>query len=182
MIWPRLLATVFSISPRLIAVVLPSLLGLLLLFGLPAFELPWQGEKAYRLQWSELMPQQAQAEIIPRGVVQHDGLAQTPWSQELFATVAELDGRRVEISGFMVPLTLSGEQVSEFLLVPYAGACIHVPPPPPNQIIFVQSEEPVELTGLIESVKVTGTLRAEEVWLEMAPVAYTLEAESAERG
>jgi len=48
-----------------------------------------------------------------------------------------LDGRKVRIPGFMVPLEDSAEQASEFLLVPYAGACIHVPPPPPNQIVHV---------------------------------------------
>ncbi len=48
-----------------------------------------------------------------------------------------LDGQPVKIPGFMVPLDDAATYVREFLLVPYAGACIHVPPPPPNQIVYV---------------------------------------------
>lgn len=51
--------------------------------------------------------------------------------------LAGLDGQPVKIPGFMVPLDDSATSVSEFLLVPFAGACIHVPPPPPNQIVHV---------------------------------------------
>jgi len=77
--------------------------------------------------------------------------------------VKELDGQLVRIPGYFLPLEVSGTKVTEFLLVPYVGACIHVPPPPPNQIIYVKAEqykgydnkkifEPVWVTGII-SVK-----------------------------
>jgi len=49
-----------------------------------------------------------------------------------------LDGKQVKIPGYMVPLEDDSEIVSEFLLVPYVGACIHTPPPPPNQIVQVK--------------------------------------------
>lgn len=49
-----------------------------------------------------------------------------------------LDGKMVRIPGYMVPLEDDSEVVSEFLLVPYVGACIHTPPPPPNQIVQVK--------------------------------------------
>jgi hypothetical protein len=49
-----------------------------------------------------------------------------------------LDGKVVRIPGYMVPLEDESEIVSEFLLVPYVGACIHTPPPPPNQIVEVK--------------------------------------------
>jgi len=49
-----------------------------------------------------------------------------------------LDGKLVRIPGYMVPLEDDSEIVSEFLLVPYVGACIHTPPPPPNQIVQVK--------------------------------------------
>jgi hypothetical protein len=79
------------------------------------------------------------------------------------AIVDELDGRRVRIPGYLLPLDISGAKVTEFLLVPYIGACIHVPPPPPNQIVYVKVAEnngyvqkkmfdPVWVTGVI-SVK-----------------------------
>jgi len=52
--------------------------------------------------------------------------------------VSALGGRRVRIAGFLVPLEDEASLVSEFLLVPYFGACIHLPPPPPNQMIYVK--------------------------------------------
>jgi hypothetical protein len=51
-----------------------------------------------------------------------------------------LDGKIVKIPGYMVPLEDDSEIVTEFLLVPYVGACIHTPPPPPNQIVQVKMQ------------------------------------------
>ena len=53
----------------------------------------------------------------------------------------DLDGQQVELSGYLLPLDFSGKSVSEFLLVPYVGACIHTPPPP-NQIVHAVSKVP----------------------------------------
>src|SRR6187399_1445007 len=50
----------------------------------------------------------------------------------------KVDGKKVKVPGFMVPLEDEEEMVTEFLLVPYVGACIHTPPPPPNQIVLVR--------------------------------------------
>ena len=52
----------------------------------------------------------------------------------------EIDGKIVKIPGFMVPLEDESDDISEFLLVPYQGACVHTPPPPPNQIVEVKME------------------------------------------
>ena len=59
-----------------------------------------------------------------------------------------LDGKMVRIPGYMVPLEDESEIVSDFLLVPYVGACIHTPPPPPNQIVEVkmQSQKKVKMS------------------------------------
>ncbi len=54
------------------------------------------------------------------------------------AVVEELDGQSIRIAGYLLPLEASGDKVTEFLLVPFIGACIHVPPPPPNQIVHVK--------------------------------------------
>ena len=54
------------------------------------------------------------------------------------AVVEELDGQNIRIAGYLLPLEASGGKVTEFLLVPYIGACIHAPPPPPNQIVHVK--------------------------------------------
>lgn len=62
-------------------------------------------------------------------------------SGEVPPDLAALDGQAVKIAGFMVPLDDMAETAAEFLLVPYAGACIHVPPPPANQIVHVMMGE-----------------------------------------
>lgn len=51
-----------------------------------------------------------------------------------------LDGKSVRIPGFMVPLEDNIKKVTVFLLVPSPQACIHVPPPPPNQMVLVEMD------------------------------------------
>jgi hypothetical protein len=58
----------------------------------------------------------------------------------------------------MLPLEFDGQQVSEFLLVPTVGACIHIPPPPPNQIVHVKLEQSVPFDGLFKPVWLSGDL------------------------
>ena len=53
--------------------------------------------------------------------------------------VARMDGKRIRVAGYMVPLDASSAGTNEFLLVPYYGACIHVPPPPPHQMVHVRT-------------------------------------------
>jgi len=69
-----------------------------------------------------------------------------------------LNGQTVRLPGYLLPLEFSGKQVSEFLLVPWVGACIHTPPPPPNQIVHVKPEKPVEMSGMFAPVWVTGQM------------------------
>ena len=74
--------------------------------------------------------------------------------------VDALDGQDVEIPGYALPLEYSGTEISEFLLVPYVGACIHVPPPPANQIVYVRFPEGFESVGLFTPVLVAGRISA----------------------
>ena len=74
------------------------------------------------------------------------------------AVNAALDGQIVRIPGYLLPLEFSGKQVSEFLLVPWVGACIHTPPPPPNQIVHVKADKPFDFGGLFAPVWVTGRM------------------------
>ncbi len=73
----------------------------------------------------------------------------------------ELAGMDVRIPGYVIPLEFSGTKVTEFLLVPYNGACIHTPPPPANQIIYVTLERGTALDGLFIAVWVEGRLGIE---------------------
>ena len=73
--------------------------------------------------------------------------------------VAALDGQRVRIAGYVVPLDDDARILSEFLLVPWAGACVHTPPPPPNQMIYVKMTRGQNAqAALMDAVWVEGAL------------------------
>lgn len=88
-----------------------------------------------------------------------------------------LDGARIRIPGFVIPLERAGGKVSEFLLVPYFGACIHTPPPPSNQIIHVRAAKPAISMRTMDTMWVSGTLHAGKVDTEMGQAGYRLSAE-----
>lgn len=92
-------------------------------------------------------------------------------------TEARLHGRRVGIAGFVVPLDASGRGLREFLLVPHHGACIHVPPPPANQIIHVRLAASVSGVGSMDAVHVEGRLRVTVTETDLARSGYSLDAE-----
>ena len=92
--------------------------------------------------------------------------------------VPELDGQTVRLPGFVVPLDFEGQEVSEFLLVPYFGACIHTPPPPANQIVFVRSAKPYPLSALSAPVWVVGKLSTQAVYNDIGDAGYTMQADS----
>ncbi len=91
-------------------------------------------------------------------------------------TLQKLDGKEVRVPGFVVPLDDFMEDGAEFLLVPYYGACVHTPPPPPNQIIFVQmaGKKSVKLT-LFDAVWMHGKLKIATVESPYGTVGFTLE-------
>jgi hypothetical protein len=88
--------------------------------------------------------------------------------------IQSLSGKLVKIPGFVVPLEGDNETSSEFLLVPYFGACIHVPPPPANQIVYVQFATAVPIDDLYDAVWVTGTLTTTGWKGDLATVGYSL--------
>jgi hypothetical protein len=81
------------------------------------------------------------------------------------AIVEQLNGQRVRIPGYLLPLEMSDTKVKEFLLVPYIGACIHVPPPPPNQIVHVNivQKEGYKIKTMYEPVWVSGEIFAKSM-------------------
>lgn len=96
-----------------------------------------------------------------------------------FDTVPELDGKLIKMPGYAVPFDFSkNAEVKEFLLVPYFGACIHSPPPPPNQTVFVKLAKPVKLKDLSQAVWVEGIMRTASQYNDLGNTAYTLEARS----
>ena len=94
--------------------------------------------------------------------------------------VESLGGKRVHIGGYVVPLNFDATRVTDFLLVPFVGACIHVPPPPANQIIYVKIEQGFDVQGTFDPVWVTGTLKVAPTFTDLADAGYSLEAEKVE--
>lgn len=90
------------------------------------------------------------------------------------------DGKRVKIPGFVVPLEGTETLTTEFLLVPYFGACIHVPPPPSNQIVYVKFEKGIPIDNIYDAIWVTGTLSTDGWQGDIASVGYRLSGESIE--
>ena len=77
------------------------------------------------------------------------------------SVVEELNGENIRMPGYVLPIEFDGQKVTEFFLVPYVGACIHVPPPPPNQMVYVSSNAGIETKGLFDPVWVEGTISTE---------------------
>lgn len=92
--------------------------------------------------------------------------------------VRELVGTNIRIPGYIIPLDYNGEGVKELILVPYVGACIHVPPPPPNQLILVRVEQSYNPREMFEPVYVSGVLGILEEETDLAEVGYSLQADA----
>lgn len=89
--------------------------------------------------------------------------------------VAKYDGQAVRLAGFVVPLEFDDDYViTEFFLVPFFGACIHVPPPPPNQIIYVKYPKGFTMEALYNPIWVSGVLSASLMENDVAISAYSL--------
>ena len=154
----------------------------LLFVALPMLE---AGAAARALRWPELIPAALADVPLTPPPVAHSGFGATleqlsPWGDLPMSAllVGELDGAEVTISGFVVPLDLAeDDRVREFLLVPYFGACVHVPPPPPNQVIHVTSAEGLEIDRIYEAWSITGRLRVEASESALASAGYAIAAD-----
>lgn len=88
-----------------------------------------------------------------------------------------IQNEKIVISGFIVPLDSSDSStIEEFLLVPYFGACIHVPPPPSNQVIHVVPAQPLKGFQMMEPVTVTGDLRPSRIDTPYGSAGYEMQA------
>ena len=96
-------------------------------------------------------------------------------------TEASLDGTRIKLPGYLVPLEESAAGHTEFLLVPYFGACIHSPPPPANQIVLVVPAKPAAGYRSMDTVWVSGVLKATRTDSPMGSSGYRLESALVER-
>lgn len=132
-------------------------------------------EEVREADWLELMPKdEVEALMNAQASVAMDHTLRGQQTGT-FNTVPGLDGQKIKLAGYIVPSqTTEDGQLQEFFLVPYFGACIHVPPPPPNQIILARLEKPIPMTEIYDAFWITGTLKVEKTESEIAATAYTM--------
>lgn len=152
---------------------------------------PALGAEPRTLGWEELLPE-GEIERLEEMLAQQSDMplfGHSPYDDAMggggaaqigtFNTVEELDGALVRIPGFVLPFEYaSSGKISEFLLVPYFGACIHVPPPPPNQMVYVKAEKPVDVGKVWDPIYAVGVLRTTSHINDVGSAAYTLELHS----
>lgn len=92
--------------------------------------------------------------------------------------VEAMNGVKGKLGGYIVPLNVDANgRMIDMFLVPYFGACIHMPPPPPNQIIYIKPKEPMPMTEIWDAYWIHGTLRTKREHNGTATAAYTMEME-----
>ena len=140
---------------------------------------------ARELDWDELLPRDARARFSggppppTHDTLGEGGLA----AQQVmdFSVNKALDGALIKIPGFIVPLDVGKDGlVTDFFLVPYFGACIHVPPPPPNQIVHVRISKGIALDSIYEAYWITGRMKVVKKSTRLGASAYQLAASNVE--
>lgn len=163
-----------------------------------------QGADGYRtVEWTELMPREDLRALINPPVSLNDIVDGSPedqiasdmqlalelasdsrYQQALVSTqiVPAFDGQAVRLPGYIVPLEFGDDQqeVTRFFLVPYFGACIHMPPPPPNQIVYAEYEQGFTLESLYDPFWISGTLSTQLIENDTATAAYSITVEQLE--
>ncbi|WP_028115658.1 DUF3299 domain-containing protein [Ferrimonas senticii] len=143
-----------------------------------------------QLDWPQLMPEAERN--LPPPMINHgldpmgdsmapfDPLAAANIGQPYGEVIESLNNQKVHIAGFVVPLESDEYNVTEFLLVPYFGACIHVPPPPTNQIIYVKYPKGIPMDIIWDAIWVDGTLLTSGFTVDdSTSTGYSLQADIA---
>ncbi len=143
-------------------------------------------ENIREIEWDSLIPEDWRPDALMAQYNADELSDDDPRAQQLLDKLTALwneapvvpafEGQRVKLPGFVVPLEMDAKKINQFLLVPYYGACIHVPPPPANQTVHVVTREGVAYEGqLFDAVLVTGTMRVERLSSDLAEAGYRLE-------
>jgi len=152
-----------------------------LLLFLTVFSTQIWAQNVRELMWSELIPKDAKAPTLQLAPLHAFGDESGPRAAQSYLDAPinkQLDGQKIKLPGYVVPLDLDDNyRVNEFLFVPYFGACIHVPPPPPNQIIYVKAELGINIADMYEPFWIEGTLKVSTVNSELAQAGYSLTAD-----
>ncbi|WP_426415030.1 DUF3299 domain-containing protein [Aestuariirhabdus sp. LZHN29] len=156
-----------------------------LLGGCGGGEVAVDWERFDIVEWPALIPEGFTAREITRRYdvsglkdARREHQVERMRSEWVSAPVVEaFDGKNVSVTGFVVPLDDGALKFAEFLLVPFAGACVHVPPPPSNQVIYVKSARRIYIEDLDQPYRVAGVLRTQSLTRDLASSGYTIEAE-----
>ena len=164
-------------TPRSVAKALVLLAGLLGALAAPLAQAEARAEEgAEEIDWMALVPAGWEPEAPDMSSFFHGGSGPSTGQSADAPVVDALHDRRVILEGWLVPLEMErAERYHEFLLVPYFGACIHVPPPPANQVVHLFLEEGVSQDEVFEPQRVTGRLRVDASITEMAAAGYRME-------
>lgn len=156
----------------------------LLAAGLAGVTIPRVGFAATprEITWDDLIPPGVPyAEIIGEGELDEEA---DTWNPIFDANATKLNtalhGAYVRLPGFILPLELGADGVTEFVLVPYVGACIHTPPPPPNQLVLVRAIDPWPSDDLWDPVWVEGRMSTQLMSTEVAETGYAMIADKIE--
>ncbi|WP_348733564.1 DUF3299 domain-containing protein [Rheinheimera texasensis] len=162
-----------------------------------ARSLPADKTKVIELEWTDLLPDADLQKMEALPEVSHEGgegagsainknfNASNDPSMKAWADVmssanvrGELNGRKVKLPGFIVPIEYDADQnITAFFLVPYFGACIHVPPPPPNQIVYVSGAKNLKADLIYNPFWIEGTMTTDTMSHDLANSAYSLKVD-----
>ena len=133
-------------------------------------------EQGYaELEWTRMMPKEDYEQLQHAPPVVHIGNKQGKQIGTLH-TIAALDGRKVRLSGYVVPLASDDQnRMTEFFFVPFYGACIHVPPPPPNMMVHVVLVHGIDAPQLWDPYWLRGVLHTQTTSNSMAASAYDMQ-------
>lgn len=156
------------------------------------------GNAVTTIGWPQLVPDSERARLVNPASINHGSGPDQPRGNPLgggpitgddvfsalegqreapvYTPVRSWHNRQVRIPGYVVPVDYNAKgAITSFFLVPYFGACIHVPPPPPNQIIFVRFPKGFDVVALYEPFWISGTLKVETMQSELAESLYTMQ-------
>lgn len=155
----------------------------------------WDDESVTEINWDELIPEgftpvpspvnnmsrEQQDKLFDGSEESAIEIAEIEKMMAYAPVVTSLDGLRVKLPGYVVPLDFDGQsKMKEFLLVPYYGACIHTPPPPANQLVHANAKTEIEVTDTYMPVWAYGTLSTETVKSNLGEAGYRLKVERVE--
>lgn len=149
----------------------------------------WDNVTYREILWDGLIPMDFTATAImakyqEQLAAMEDG---SPEANDLFAKMQDefnnapvneaIDEALIRLPGFIAPLEYTDDLITEFLLVPYFGACIHTPPPPANQTVLVKTAEGqgIKVEESYNPIWVMGKVTAEATTTQLAAAGYYMQ-------